>query len=42
MLWEAGRALEGETSLEKIYFVLVDDAAREVFEKKLKEMRAEH
>jgi O-acetyl-ADP-ribose deacetylase len=42
MLREAGRALEEETSLERIYFVLVDDAAREVFEKELKEMRAEH
>jgi O-acetyl-ADP-ribose deacetylase (regulator of RNase III) len=41
MLREAGKALEGETSVERIYFVLVDDAGREIFEKVWRELRAE-
>ena len=39
MLEEAVRHLEGPTSVEKIYFVLFDDAAREVFESAWKRMR---
>ena len=39
MLEEAVRHLEGPTSVEKIYFVLFDDAARKVFESAWKRMR---
>jgi O-acetyl-ADP-ribose deacetylase (regulator of RNase III) len=38
MLQEAAQHLEGRTSLETIYFVLFDEAAREVFEKTWKRM----
>lgn len=40
MLEEAARHLEAGSSLETIYFVLYDDAARKVFESTWKQMRA--
>ncbi len=39
MLHEAARHLEGKTSLEKIYFVLFDDEARETFEEAFRELQ---
>lgn len=39
MLKEAARHLEGKTSLEKIYFVLFDDEARETFEEAFRELQ---
>lgn len=41
MLEEAARHLEAGSSLETIYFVLYDDAARKVFESTWKQMRAD-
>ena len=41
MLREAARHLRGETSLEKIYFVLFDDHARSIFERAWKRIQAE-
>ena len=38
MLSEAARHLKGDTSLEKIYFVLFDDAARETFQRTWEKM----
>jgi O-acetyl-ADP-ribose deacetylase (regulator of RNase III) len=40
MLREARRHLEGETSLEKIYFVLYDNEALAIFQKVFAEMKA--
>jgi len=40
MLEEAARHLKSQTSIEKIYFVLFDAAARDVFEKTRSQMRA--
>lgn len=36
LLDEAAKHMKGETSLEKIYFVLYDEAARDVFEREWK------
>src|SRR5271156_1380858 len=41
MLEEAARHLKGETSLEKIYFVLFDDRACDVFTRACKKLKAE-
>ncbi len=41
MLREAARHLKEETSLETIYFVLFDEAARRVFEQAWKQIQAE-
>jgi O-acetyl-ADP-ribose deacetylase len=41
MLREATRHLKGETSLEKIYFVLFDERARSIFEQAWKRIQAE-
>src|SRR6202795_4158471 len=40
LLPEAGRHLAGETSLEKIYFVLFDDRACDVFTRSWKKLQA--
>lgn len=40
MLDEAVRHLQGKTSLEKVHFVLFDQAAREIFEEVWNKMRA--
>jgi O-acetyl-ADP-ribose deacetylase len=41
MLREAAQHLRGETSLERIYFVLFDEGARTIFEKAWKRMQEE-
>lgn len=41
MLREAAQHLRGETSLEKVHFVLFDDAAKEIFERTWKNLQAE-
>ena len=41
MLREAGEHLRGETSLETVYFVLFDDAAREIFQRTWKKLQNE-
>jgi len=41
MLREAARHLKGETSLEKIYFVLFDEHVRSIFEQAWKRIQAE-
>jgi len=41
MLREAARHLRGESSLEKVYFVLFDDAAQSVFERAWKKIQSE-
>jgi O-acetyl-ADP-ribose deacetylase (regulator of RNase III) len=40
MLQEAAQHLKGETSLEKIYFVLFDDRACEVFKRALNRLQS--
>jgi len=39
MLEEAARHMKGETSIERIYFVLFDESAREVFERAWKRLQ---
>lgn len=41
MLAEAAQHLRGETSLDTVYFVLFDDAAKEIFERTWKKLQAE-
>jgi O-acetyl-ADP-ribose deacetylase len=41
MLREAAQHLRGETSLEKVYFVLFDEAAQGVFERAWRKIQAE-
>ena len=41
MLRAAATHLQGETSLQTIYFVLFDDAAKQAFEQTWKELRTE-
>jgi O-acetyl-ADP-ribose deacetylase len=41
MLREAAEHLRGETSLETVYFVLFDDAAKEIFHRTWKKLQAE-
>jgi O-acetyl-ADP-ribose deacetylase (regulator of RNase III) len=41
MLRETAEQLRGETSLERVYFVLFDEAAQGVFERAWKKIQAE-
>lgn len=41
MLAEAAQHLRGETSLDTVYFVLFDDAAKEVFQRAWKQIQGE-
>jgi hypothetical protein len=40
MLQEAALHLKGETSLEKVYFVLFDDRACEIFKRALNRLQS--